>query len=68
MNETSQSNDSFALPPIRRRQDPLLQELWDIKAKLNKDAGYDVERLYAQIQQEAAAHFDAQGRVRAVRV
>jgi hypothetical protein len=50
-----------ALAP--RRADPILQELWGIKAQMNKDAGYDVRRLYAQVQQSAAALFDRNGRV-----
>lgn len=50
-----------ALAP--RRTDPILQELWGIKAQMNKDADYDVRRLYAQVQQDAAALFDGNGRV-----
>jgi hypothetical protein len=49
--------------PVPSRTDPLLQELWGIKAQMNKDAGYDVRRLYAQVQQAAVALFDRDGRV-----
>lgn len=48
----------------RRRKDPILQELWAVKAQMNQDAGYDVRRLYAQVQQAAAVLFDSNGRVR----
>jgi len=30
-----------------RRNDPILSELWAVKARLNAEAGYDVRRLLA---------------------
>jgi hypothetical protein len=35
------------MPAYPRRKDPILQELWDTKAKLNSEAGYDVSKLLA---------------------
>ena len=61
-NPTAQSPLIAAAP--RRRKDPILQELWAIKAQMNKDAGYDVRRLYEQVHQAAAGLFDSNGRVR----
>ncbi len=58
----AQSSSSTDAP--RRRKDPILQELWAVKAQMNQEAGYDVRRLYAQVQQAAAVLFDSNGRVR----
>lgn len=60
----AQSTPSTTAP--RRRKDPILQELWAVKAQMNQDAGYDVRRLYAQVQQAAAVLFDRNGRVRSL--
>jgi hypothetical protein len=35
------------LPAYPRRKDPILQELWDTKATLNREAGYDIGKLLA---------------------
>lgn len=35
------------VPAYPRRTDPILQELWDTKAQLNREAGYDVSKLLA---------------------
>jgi hypothetical protein len=61
-NNAAHSTPSATAP--RRRKDPILQELWAVKAQMNLDAGYDVRRLYAQVQQAAAVLFDNNGRVR----
>lgn len=37
------ANQEFALP--KRRIDPILQEVYDLKARLNAEAGYSVERI-----------------------
>lgn len=35
------------MPAYPKRKDPILQELWDTKAILNREAGYDVGKLLA---------------------
>jgi hypothetical protein len=38
----------FEIAQARRvRRDPILEELWAVKAQINKEAGYDVKRLLA---------------------
>ena len=37
------ANQECALP--KRRIDPILQEVYDLKARLNAEAGYSVERI-----------------------
>jgi hypothetical protein len=51
-NTQTHSQPAVTLPPslyaeIPRRHDPILAELWEVKAKLNAEAGYDVKRLLA---------------------
>jgi hypothetical protein len=62
LNNATDSTPSATAP--RRHKDPILQELWAVKAQMNLDAGYDVRRLYTQVQQAAAVLFDSNGRVR----
>ena len=37
------ANQECALP--KRRIDPILQEVYDLKARLNAEAGYSVEKI-----------------------
>jgi hypothetical protein len=39
--------------PSKRPFDPILQELYDVKAQLNKDAGYSVEKILEQAKESA---------------
>ena len=39
----------------RRRIDPILQEVYDLKAKLNEEAGYSVEKIFERVRNNAAA-------------
>lgn len=47
--DTNQTGPDSVAPPASRlgRNDPLLQELWAIKAALNAEAGYSVEKRAA---------------------
>lgn len=47
-------NSQGALP--RRRIDPILQEVYDLKARLNAEAGYSVEKILERARQSAAQH------------
>lgn len=38
----------------RRRVDPILQEVYDLKAKLNAEAGYSVEKILERARQNTA--------------
>lgn len=40
--------------PGRRSIDPILQEVYDIKAKLNAEAGYSVQKILERARQNAA--------------
>jgi hypothetical protein len=42
------SKNDAAVPAKRRVIDPILQEVYDIKAKLNADANYSVKKLLEQ--------------------
>jgi hypothetical protein len=42
------SKNDAARPTKRRVIDPILQEVYDIKAKLNADANYSVKKLLEQ--------------------
>jgi hypothetical protein len=42
--------------PSRRRQDPLLQELWDIKALLNAEANYSLSNIFERARLSARQH------------
>lgn len=45
----AEGGDDTAAPSLRLgRNDPLLQELWAIKAAMNAGAGYSVEKRAAQ--------------------
>jgi hypothetical protein len=60
MNATTQTQPAtsgFTQPSI-------LQDLWDVKAKLNAEAGYNMERLIAIVRRDAAPYIDENGRVR----
>ncbi len=46
------------------RHDPILEELWAVKARLNVQANYDVRRLLADAAATAAALIDANGQLR----
>ena len=39
----------------RQRHDPVLAELWEIKAQMNAQAGYDVRRLLENAHQQVLA-------------
>jgi hypothetical protein len=41
---------------VPRAPDAIMAELWRVKAKLNTDAGYDVDRLIANARASAKAH------------
>jgi hypothetical protein len=46
-----------ALPapvPKKRNIDPILQEVYDIKAQLNAEAGYSVEKILERARRNAA--------------
>lgn len=49
---TAQSAEKLAIR-ARRRIDPILQELYDIKAELNAEAGYSVEKIFERARQSA---------------
>lgn len=38
-----------------QRHDPVLAELWEIKARMNAEAGYDVKQLLANAHKEVQA-------------
>jgi hypothetical protein len=40
--------------PSKRRIDPILQEVYDIKAKLNAEAGYSVQKILDRARQNSA--------------
>jgi hypothetical protein len=48
----------------RQRHDPILEELWFIKAQINAEANYDIGRLIEMAQTAAAPYIDENGRVR----
>ena len=58
----------FTSPPIPSptpmRHDPILEELWAVKAQLNAQANYDVKRLLAEAAATAARLTDANGQLR----
>jgi hypothetical protein len=41
--------------PPKRRIDPILQELYDLKAKLNAEAGYSVEKILERARHNTAS-------------
>ncbi len=57
-----------AAPPLPgtrpMRHDPILEELWAVKARLNAQANYDVKRLLADAAATAASLTDANGQLR----
>ena len=49
--------DKSALPapvPKKRNIDPILQEVYDIKAQLNAEAGYSVQKILERARRNAA--------------
>jgi hypothetical protein len=56
---------ALAAVGVPKWQDEVLQELWDIKAKINEDAGYDLRRLVENANRNTAQWVGADGRVRA---
>ncbi len=54
----------FAVNLARRRNDPILEELWAVKAKINAEANYDLSRLIEMAQKAAAPFIGPDGRVR----
>jgi len=46
------------------RHDPILEELWAVRAQLNAQANYDVKRLLADAAATAARMTDANGQLR----
>lgn len=45
---------THAAKPSRRTIDPILQEVYDVKAKLNAEAGYSVQKIFERAQQNSA--------------
>jgi hypothetical protein len=62
MPNTPSPNIPKAPPATRRRHDPVLAELWAIKAQINAEAGYDVKQLLANAHQAVLA-MKADGRL-----
>lgn len=50
---TNQAPANQAAVPNKRRFDPILQELYDVKAQLNKEAGYSVEKILERARESA---------------
>jgi hypothetical protein len=48
------SDDDGLKPSGRRRIDPILQEVYDIKAQLNAEAGYSVAKILERAFKNAA--------------
>jgi hypothetical protein len=57
-----------AMKVPRKAPDEILQELWDVKASLNRAAGYDVRRLAQNARRVTEQLVGPDGRVRAVTV
>ena len=53
------STPAYATSPVpvapRQRRDPVLAELWEIKAQMNAQAGYDVRLLLENAHQQVLA-------------
>lgn len=47
------SNVSTTLASVRRAPDSIMSELWSVKARMNAEAGYDVDRLLSNVKQLA---------------
>jgi hypothetical protein len=56
-------DDGFAVQLARKRHDPILEELWAVKAQINAEANYDVRRLVELARIAAAPYIGADGRV-----
>jgi len=54
---TSPPADATSAVPValRQRHDPVLAELWQIKAEMNAQAGYDVRQLLENAHQQVLA-------------
>ncbi len=50
---TNHATSNQAVAPNKRRFDPILQELYDVKAQLNKEAGYSVEKILERARESA---------------
>jgi hypothetical protein len=64
MNNTAQTSTATApeIPVFKRRHDPILEELWAVKAQLNAAANYDVKRLLEDAR-DSVAKMRAQGMI-----
>jgi hypothetical protein len=49
---TPLANEQIKLP--KRRIDPILQEIYDLKARLNAEAGYSVEKILERARRNTA--------------
>ena len=59
MNPNTSKSENFELvtplpTPAKRIVDPILQEVYDIKAKLNAEAGYSVHKIFERARLNAA--------------
>ncbi len=53
---TTENAKNVAIALHKRRIDPILQEVYDIKAQLNAEAGYSVEKILERARQNALLH------------
>ena len=56
-NQSAPENLELVTPlskPAKRIVDPILQEVYDIKAKLNAEAGYSVQKIFERARLNAA--------------
>jgi hypothetical protein len=56
-NQSTPENLELVTPlpkPAKRIVDPILQEVYDIKAKLNAEAGYSVHKIFERARLNAA--------------
>jgi hypothetical protein len=64
MTNPTQNTAAPNLAPPRRAPDSIMAELWAVKARMNAEAGYDVDRLLANVhrmaQQSRGAHVTTQ--------
>lgn len=57
---------ALAACKVPKRHDPILEELWEIKAQINKDAGYNLQRLADNARRNTAHLIGPDGRVKAM--
>ena len=55
MTSTPAAATSAVPVALRQRHDPVLAELWQIKAEMNAQAGYDVRQLLENAHQQVLA-------------